>query len=435
MNVIVLGISHHKSTLELREKLVFQPGELATILPLFKKLSQLDEIVILSTCNRLEIYASTSQAMSHSIYKIKKALAEIKNISSADFANDLYIHHGPGTVKHLFRVVAGLDSMIIGETQILGQVKDAYEAAMNADCTRTMLNELFQRAFAVAKEIRTNTRITRGAVSVSSAAVNLADKLLNGLENKSGLIIGAGETSELTMKHLQKQGMKKLYIANRSPENAEQLAKKFEGTVVPLAELSKCISKVDMVISSTSSSEYILRYKDLYELLTVNRKKTLFILDIAVPRDVDPEIGKIPRVYLYNIDDINRVIQDNLRLRTAELEKCEKIIEIEYLKFLNWYMTLSIAPVIQGLSDKINNICQCEINRAIKQNQQLDEAQQKVLQRIAKRIPGQILHSPIANLKKAVERGNGYYYAKSLKDLFELDINEDNHHSREDSVS
>jgi len=435
MNVIALGISHHKSTLELREKLVFQPGELATTLPLFKKLSQLDEIVILSTCNRLEIYASTSQGMSHSIYKIKKALAEIKNISSADFTNDLYIHHGPGAVKHLYRVVSGLDSMIIGETQILGQVKDAYEAALNAGCTRTMLNELFQRAFAVAKEIRTNTRITRGAVSVSSAAVNLAEKMLNGLSNKSALIIGAGETSELTMKHLQKQGMKKLYITNRSQDKAEQLAKKFEGTVVPFSDLAKCIAKVDMVISSTSSSEYLLKYSDLYDLLAATRKKNLFILDIAVPRDVDPEIGKIPRVYLYNIDDINRVIQDNLRLRTAELEKCEKIIEIEYLKFLNWYMTLSIAPVIQGLTDKIGEICQREINRAIKQNQQLDEDQQKVLQKIAKRIPGQILHSPISNLKKAVERGNGYYYAKSIKDLFELDINEEENPPEEGSVS
>lgn len=434
MNVITLGISHHKSSLELREKLVFQPEELSSILPILKQTSQLDEVVILSTCNRLEIYGSTSQSMSHSIYKIKKALADIKQISPADFANDLYIHHGPGAVKHLFRVASGLDSMVVGETQILGQVKDAYESAKTAGCTKTLLNELFQRAFAVAKGIRTDTKISRGAVSVSSVAVGLADKLLNGLENKTALVIGAGETSELTLKHLQKQGLRKIYLVNRSVEKAEQLAHKFHGNVIPVQEMASWIQKMDMVISSTSSSEYILNYADMNAALTKSRKKNLFILDIAVPRDIDPEIKNIPGVHLYNIDDINRIIQDNLKSRTGEMEKCEKIIENEYMSFLNWYMTLSITPVIQGLTGKIEEICVKEIHRVIKQSAQLDENERKVLERLAKRIPSQILHSPISNLKKAVERGNGYYYAKSIKELFELEIDEESEPSYEEST-
>lgn len=325
MNVIVIGLSHHTSPVELRERFAFAESKIPDALKSLRESGIAGEAVILSTCNRVEIYVATS-------LEPTKAFAELRNVLKATHAFDeafddkFYTLTEPQSLLHLFGVACGLDSMVLGETEILGQVKDAYALAHRHGHTGARLNKIFQRAFHVAKHVRTSTNIQRGSVSVASVAVELAQRIFSSLAERDVLVIGAGETSEKVARALFSRGAKSIIVAGRSFERAEILAKEFSGRAVQFDEWNAEFEKIDIAISSTSAPHYILDRAKLEPLMKLRRNRPLLLIDIAVPRDIDPEINFLENVYLYNIDDLQAMANDYLRQRKEEIIRCEKII-------------------------------------------------------------------------------------------------------------
>ncbi len=423
MNIINVGISHHKAPIELREKLCFNRDVLVNTLEQFHSEANLNEIVILSTCNRMEIYATTKSNFSESVVKIKQIISKKYFVSTDDLSNYLYIHHGPGVVKHLFRVVSSLDSMVIGESQILGQVKEAYEISKKNGYAGALFNELFQRSFFVAKKVKSQTRIHQGITSISSAAVHQAVEILNDLNDKKVLVIGAGDAGELTLKYLIKEGVSQVFIANRNYQKTKSISEKYNGIPITLEQVLPTLQDVDIVISSTSTPEIVLYKKDAEKYIQYRSGRPLVMVDIAMPRDIDPDLNQIENVILFNIDDLNKIIQQGLNRRQMELGKCELIIENELKEYLSWYIAQSVNPLIRELKEEFKEITDRELKKVFNKLPDLDKNERIILNKLVNRISAQILHKPIATLKKSTISGNGYYYAKSLVDLFELDIN------------
>ena len=325
MNVIVIGLSHHTSPVEIRERFAFADAKIPDALKSLRETGIAGEAVILSTCNRVEIYAATA-------LEAAKAFAELKHFLKTThafeepFDDKLYTLAEPQSLHHLFKVACGLDSMVLGETEILGQLKTAYKLAHQHKHTGPRLNKIFQRAFNVAKHIRTHTSIQRGSVSVASVAVELAEKIFSSLAEREVLVIGAGETSEKTARALLSRGAKSIIVANRSHERAQVLAKEFGGRAVHFDDWSAEFQKVDIIISSTSAPHHILDHAKLEPLMKARKHRPLLLIDIAVPRDIDPAVNFLENVYLYNIDDLQSIADDYLKQRKEEIVRCEKII-------------------------------------------------------------------------------------------------------------
>jgi glutamyl-tRNA reductase len=323
--IVVLGLSHHSSPVELRERFAFAEARIPAVLQLMREERIVDEAVILSTCNRVEIYASTS-------LDSPKAFAELREflVSCHDYrdplTDELYTLNEPQSVHHLFKVACGLDSMVLGETEILGQLKKAYDLALQHKHTGPRLNKAFQRAFNVAKHVRTETSIQRGSISVGSVAVDLAEKIFSSLEGRHVMVIGAGDTSEKTARALMSRGAKSIVVANRSIERAQTLAAEFGGRAVNFDDWTNEFAHIDIAISSTSAPHHILNRAKLEPLMKLRKNRPLLLVDIAVPRDIDPEVNLMPNVYLYNVDDLQGIAQDYLKQRQEEIARCEKII-------------------------------------------------------------------------------------------------------------
>jgi len=323
--IVVLGLSHHSSPVELRERFAFAEARIPAVLQLMREERIVDEAVILSTCNRVEIYASTS-------LDSPKAFAELREflVSCHDYrdplTDELYTLNEPQSVHHLFKVACGLDSMVLGETEILGQLKKAYDLALQHKHTGPRLNKAFQRAFNVAKHVRTETSIQRGSISVGSVAVELAEKIFSSLEGRHVMVIGAGDTSEKTARALMSRGAKSIVVANRSIERAQTLAAEFGGRAVNFDDWTNEFAHIDIAISSTSAPHHILNRAKLEPLMKLRKNRPLLLVDIAVPRDIDPEVNLMPNVYLYNVDDLQGIAQDYLKQRQEEIARCEKII-------------------------------------------------------------------------------------------------------------
>lgn len=325
MPVVVVGLSHRSSPVEIRERLAFAESAVPTALGKLRTLGAAEEVVIVSTCNRVEIYAAANADAATTIEAVRRFLLEFHQFQDP-LGNELYQHTEPDSLTHLFRVVSGLDSMVLGETEILGQVKKAYDVALGGQHTGRRLNKAFQRAFNVAKQIRTDTQIQRGSVSVASASVELAEKIFSSLADRTVLIIGAGDTGEKTARALLSRGAKGLVVTNRSPERAQALAAEFNGRWVPFDGWADEFNAVDIVISSTAAPHYVLDRRKLEPLLRPRRGRPLLLIDIAVPRDIDPEVNLLDDVYLYNIDDLQAIADDGLRQRQDEIARCEAII-------------------------------------------------------------------------------------------------------------
>ena len=325
MPLVVIGLNHRSSPVTVREKFAFAEARIPATLQLLRDEGIAEEAVILSTCNRVEIYAATS-------LEPRAAFAELKNflITCHDYrdpiTDEIYALNEPHSIQHLFKVASGLDSMVLGETEILGQLKRAYELALQHRHTGSRLNKAFQRAFNVAKQLRTETSIQRGSVSVASVAVELAEKIFEKLHERHVMVIGAGDTSEKTARALLSRGAKSLVVANRSLERAEALAQTLGGRAVQFADWSKEFERIDIAISSTSAPTHILDRAKLEILMKVRKHRPLLLIDIAVPRDIDPEVNLIPNVYLYNVDDLQTIANDYLEQRKEEAARCEKII-------------------------------------------------------------------------------------------------------------
>lgn len=325
MNLVVIGLSHHSSPVELRERFAFAEAKIPDALKSLRESRLADEAVILSTCNRVEIYAATTMEPAAAFAGLKKFLAATR-ASEKPPQDEFYALSEPQSLQHLFKVACGLDSMVLGETEILGQIKDAYALAHRHGHTGPRLNRAFQRAFHVAKHVRTHTSIQRGSVSVASAAVELAEKIFSTLNGRDVLVIGAGEMSEKTARALLSRGARSIVIAGRSFERAEILAKEFGGRAVPFDNWAAEFEKIDIAISSTSAPHHILDRAKLEPLMKARKQRPLLLIDIAVPRDVDPAVNFLENVYLYDIDDLQTIADDYLKQRKDEIARCEAII-------------------------------------------------------------------------------------------------------------
>jgi glutamyl-tRNA reductase len=325
MNVVVIGLSHHSSPVELRERFAFADVEIPAALQSLRDSGVAGEAVILSTCNRVEIYAATVQTPEAAVLELKRFLVT-RRASNNTLGEQLYSFAEPHSLQHLFQVACGLDSMVLGETEILGQLKAAYELALKHGHTGARLNKAFQRAFHVAKHVRTETKIQRGSVSVASVAVKLAERIFSSLAGREVLVIGAGDTSEKVARALISRGAKNIVVAGRTLERAQALANELGGRAVPFNNWADEFKNIDIAVSSTSAPHPILDRAKLEPLMKRRRNRPLLLIDIAVPRDIDPGVNALENIYLYNVDDLQTIADDYLRLRKEEIARCEKII-------------------------------------------------------------------------------------------------------------
>ena len=330
MNIVVIGLSHHLSPVELRERFAFAEAKIPGALDKLRASGIAAEAVILSTCNRVEIYAATSLPPAQAFSELKDFFVQngaAGDAKSSSAPPEIYSLAEPQSLRHLFKVACGLDSMVLGETEILGQLKDAYHLAHSHKHTGAKLNKAFQRAFHVAKHVRTHTNIQRGSVSVASVAVELAEKIFSSLPERQALVIGAGDTSEKVARALFSRGVKNITVASRTPEKAEALAREFSGRAVQFENWSQEFEKIDIAISSTAAPHHILNRAKLEPLMKLRKHRPLLLVDIAVPRDIDPAVNFMDNVYLYNIDDLQAIADDYMKQRREEIVQCENIID------------------------------------------------------------------------------------------------------------
>lgn len=335
MDLTVIGINHKTAPVEIREKFSFSPGEVLEANRLLKETAILKETLVLSTCNRMEIYAVAGRDKDY-VNDIKNFLGRFHNLNISEYENRIYVYKGKNAIEHLFKVTAGLDSMVIGEMEISGQVKKAYREAREGHATGKVLNRLFEKALNTSKKIRTRTLIGRGSVSVSSVAVRLAEKILGRLNDKTALIIGTGSVGEQLLLYLRENNVKSILVANRTLEKAKDLAGRFAATAVAFEDFKDSLVDVDIVIASTGAPHHIIHRDDIVSLMPRRKQRPLFVIDLAVPRDVDQEIGRIDNIYLYNIDDLKKVVDENIGSRTRELDSCFKIINAASDRFMAW---------------------------------------------------------------------------------------------------
>ena len=430
MNQIVsVGTSHHVAPIEFREKLAFSEEQLIEFLQRLRESDQVQEAVILSTCNRVEVYA-----LAHSVQNADAAakmlvecLARYHQIGVDSLKKWCYLHRNLETIQHLFRVTSSLDSMVVGESQILGQVKTAYDLSRSAGGVGVVLNRLFTKAFSVGKRIRSETTITTGAVSISYAAVELAKKIFNTLQGKTVAIIGAGEMSELTAKHLVANGASNVLVANRTYERAVKIAEKFNGTPLPYNSDLDFLIDADIVISSTNAPDYLIKRQPLIDIMRKRKHRYMFLIDIAVPRDIDPDVSKIDNAFLYNIDDLEAVVASNLKDRQHEAVQAEQIVSEEAKRFYNQLQTFQVNPTIKALHQQFQQIADTEL-QACFYKATLSDQQEAAITSMTQAIVKKLLHHPMQNLRGAVNDGSIDHaqYVEALQELFALDVNDDN---------
>jgi len=418
--LLVVGLSHKDTPVEIREKLSFSREGLTSALKELKGCPHIKECVILSTCNRVEVYAAVADTHG-GINSIKDFLANYHCLDGVRLDDYLSTKSSKDAIRHLMRVASGLESMVVGEDQILTQVRDAYKEALAGKTTGLLLNTLFQRALNVAKRARTQTGIGEGAASVSSAAVELARHIFCDLKDKTVMIIGAGQMSELALKCLVESGVSAVIVSNRTYEKAEELAKRFNGQAVNFDDIFKVMLKADIVISSTDAPHFIIRPDAVERVIRLRRHKPIFFIDIAVPRDIDPAINRIDGVYLYDIDDLEIVVKANIKKRTSQVHRAEKIIEEELTNILSWHNCLEVVPTIRSLKERLETIRKGELNKTIRKLKGIRENDREKIDYLTQAIVNKIAALPIDLLKKHAQAGDGYLYAEALQELFDLE--------------
>lgn len=402
MHLTVLGINHTTAPVEVRGKVAFPSEQLGRALAELTALDGVHEAVILSTCNRTELYCAQED---QEFDPITNWLCQFHDLCQSSLQDHFYTYTDDAAVRHALRVAAGLDSMILGEPQILGQMKASYQTALDAGSIHTLINRLFQHTFSVAKQIRTDTAIGASPVSVAFAAVRLAMQIFGGLEKQTALLIGAGETIELTARHLHDQGIGKIIIANRTVERAHDLAAQFGGYGIGLDEIPAHLAEADIVISSTGSSGIILEKKTVLTALRGRKHRPVFMVDIAVPRDIAADVAELDDVYLYVIDDLKLVIEENLRSRQQAAEQAEEIIELQVAHFSEWTQSLEAVPTLRAYREHAQALGKQAIDKA---NQQLDSGTppKEVVEALTRNLINKLTHDPSVNLRTAVASGN-----------------------------
>lgn len=402
MKIFICGMSHRTATVALRERLAVSDQDLPKALEMLKNLAGLEEVAVLGTCNRFEIYGVSSEPM-RDPRRLEPFLTEFFGLSAADLAPHLYLYDEPDTVLHLMRVASSLDSQIIGEGQILGQVKDAFRNASDLGTTGKLLNKLFQRAIEVGKRVRTETEIGSIPVSISSAAVDLARRIFGNLAERSVLVVGVGEMSETTLRHLAAQGTRDITVTNRTLVRASSLATLFGGRAVPLDQLEAELAHPDIVISSTGSAEPVITAKMVREAMVRRRRRPLFLIDIAVPRDIESEAGAEEDVYLYNIDELQAVAERNVNSRMSEAVKAEsKVLEARE-EFLRWRRAQETVPILVALDQLVDSIVQEEVQKVDWKLDGVPEKDRAMIRRGLRNVARKVQHLPITMIRLLTE--------------------------------
>lgn len=419
MQLTLVGLSHKTAPIQIREKLSFTEAALPQVLKALMEYPDVYEAVLVSTCNRTELYAVTC-AECNGGEIITDFLSDYQGIDRDELAQYLYIQRGEDVLRHLFRVVSSLDSMVVGEAQILGQVKDAYEAALDAAATGRIFNKLFRQSFTVGARVRTETEIGESAVSISYAAIELAKRVFDTLEGRTIFILGAGKMSELTARHLQAQGVSRTLVTNRTLARAEELAAKFNGEAVPFEERYEYMRQADIVVSATAAPGYVITKDELAPYAT-KRPDPLFLIDIAVPRDIDPACADLRQAFVYDVDALEGVVTANLEERMREARRAETIIAEEMQKFETWLESMEVVPTIAAIRAKAEKIRSAEMQKAYKRLAGLNEKELETVERLTEAIVKKMLHEPTTRLRDASTGRRGVAAIETARYLYAID--------------
>jgi len=430
MFVITVGVNHKRAPVEVRERLAFSSARLPTLFERLKSTEQISGCVIISTCNRTEVYAA-SKDIDAALSAIWETLSHESGIEIDQLQSYSYSLTCQKAIAHLFKVVSGLDSMILGEQEVLGQVARAYQFACEHGASNPVLNVLFQKALKVGKQVQTETLIGSGASSVGSAAVELARQIFIDIEDRSILLIGAGEMGRLVARNLANNCASEMMVCNRSYDKAQEVALQFDGCAVPFEELFECLPETDLVVSCTSAPGYIITKEHLSSLADKRNGKPIFLIDLAVPRDIDPESAQLECVHLYNVDDLQNIVDESLGEREQEAEKAKEIVEKAVNNFMKWLNSRAAVPAIKALSQKGAEIRDAELEKALRKFGNLTEREEKILRSMAHAITNKITNAPIIKLREYSQTDQGHMYAQVLLDLFDLQVRTDDESSED----
>ena len=415
MGFIVWGINHERCPIEVREKLHFTPEDIRKFLEKLKTAAEISEVMILSTCNRVEFHLFT-ESSNFSEAELTARLEESHGIRAGEFAPYFYRYEGEEAIRHLFRVAAGLNSMVIGENEILGQIREAFREANQAGTVHSYLYRLVESALKTGKEVRSETRINEGAVSIASAAVELAEKIFGSLGGKKVMVLGTGEMSTAALKNLKSAGAEALVIASRNREKGEVLAHKFGADWTHIEDWESSLNETDILISATSAPEPIVPFDLIKQVMTARRHRPLFLIDIAVPRDIEPQVHSLDDVYLYNLDDLKTVADQNLRRREKEVHAASAIVDKAVLNFRRWLGQVEARPTLERFEYFLNDILDKELDRLIRETGADPQKKQEAINRIR----AKLLHRPHEKIKEASENGGVTRYLTALQSLFDL---------------
>ncbi len=429
MTLLAFGINHTTAPLALRERVAFAPEKLQSAMQEACAQAGLSEVAILSTCNRTEIYATSESDAS----AIKQWLVDHTAIDAADLANSYYCYQDQEAVRHMMKVAGGLDSLVLGEPQILGQMKSAFAVAKEAGTLGAELHATFQQVFNIAKRVRTETAIGENPVSVAYAAVSLAQQIFSNLKQDTALLIGAGETIELVARHLAEQGINHIIVANRTLDRAQRLAREFNGEAIILADIPEYLHRADIVISSTASQLPLLGKGAVESALKKRKHKPMFMLDIAVPRDIEEQVGELDDVYLYTVDDLHAVIDENKKSRVAAADQAEEIISEGVELFLRHQRALNAVETVKAYRQKAEQLRDMELQKALRSLQAGTNAEQ-VLQQFARNLTNKLIHSPTTVLKEA-SASSRHHVLQVAHELFELSTSSELSISEQESLN
>ncbi len=418
MKIFVLGINHKSAHLDVREKFAVDLQDIPDFLGQASALPYVEELCLLSTCNRVEIYAVSQHPL-----LVKEPLidflAQYQKVDKKYLKDGTYFYSDEQAIEHGFAVAASLDSMVLGESQILGQMKTAYQIALSNGHTGKILNKFFHQAFFVAKKIRSETEIGHYPVSISYAAVVLAKQIFGDLHSKKALIIGAGKMSKLAIKHFNNSKVGKLYITNRTESRAIDLAEKLQGEVIPFKNFKQWLSDADIILTSTNSPHYLIELNDIQEAIKKRKNQAMFLIDLAVPRDIAPEINHVSNVFLYDIDDLGDVVAANRQERSREAKAAFKILQQETTAFKNTLKQFELVPTLSSLSKKFENICEFELQKTLQKLPDLNAEEKAAIAHMAQSIVKKVLHDPMVTLKE--ESQEAVDYQLLVRKLFRLD--------------
>lgn len=419
MKVFLTGLSYKTAPVEVRERFAFGEAALPEALDALRGCPGVEEALILSTCNRVEVAVNASNEAS--LERILAIISAHRGLDAEFLRPHLYTYEDREAVRHLFRVAASLDSMVLGEPQILGQLKAAYSAARQQGSVSGFLDAILTRAFFVAKRVRSETDIGRSAVSISYAAIELARQIFGDLSSKTVLIVGAGKMSELAARHLHRAGCSRILVTNRTRSRAEDMAALFDGTVIEYDSFRQRLHEMDIVLTSSGAPDYILRKDEMKQVLKRRQNRPIFIIDIAVPRNVDPAVDELENIYLYDIDDLGREVEQNRQARQREADQAEQIIDEEIQRLFDKMRAREVAPLIVGLQQQLDELSRAELDRVRSRLGALTPQQEEALQAYTRGLLNKLAHGPMTEIRRAASQPEGDRILSVIRRMFRLE--------------